>query len=103
PTAPRGSGFQTVDGFMTRTPFTTQVDAQIAWRVPIDTMRLTLVADIFNLFNQQTVQAYDDFVTLPNGAGANPNFGYTTSSALNVGGTQIQAPRQIRLGARFTF
>jgi hypothetical protein len=103
PTAPRGSGIQTVDGFMTRTPFTTQVDFQVAYRLPINALRLTLVADVFNLFNQQTVQAYDTWTALAFGGPPNPNFGYPTSSALNVAGPQLQAPRQIRLGARLTF
>jgi len=62
---------------------------------------LTVLADIFNLFNQQIVQNYDTWTALTFGAGPNPNFGQPTSQIL--AGPQIQTPRQIRLGARFSF
>jgi hypothetical protein len=101
PTAARGSGIQTVDGFITRTPFTTQVDFQAAYNLKLGTRKLTVMADIFNLFEQQVVQNYDTWTNLTFGAPANPNFGQPTSLILS--GPQIQAPRQIRLGARFTF
>ena len=104
PTAPRGSGIQTVDGFKTRTPFTTQFDLQAAYNIKLSAARkVTLLADIFNLFDQQIVQNYDNFTALTFGAPANPNFGQPTSSVNFVNTTQIQAPRSIRLGARFTF
>ena len=35
PTAPRGSGIQTVDGFKTRTPFLTTVDLQASYRLAL--------------------------------------------------------------------
>jgi hypothetical protein len=104
PVGPRGSGIQTVDGFMTRTPFTTQVDFQAAYNVKIDARRrLTVMADIFNLFDQHAVLNYDTFASLAFGSPANPNFGQPTSSVQNVAGPQIQAPRQVRLGVRFSF
>jgi hypothetical protein len=104
PLAPRGSGIQTVDGFMKRTPFTTQLDVQLAYQLPLGSARhLSLVADVFNLFDQQTVQSYDMWSSLTFSGGPNPNYGYPTSSVLNVAGPQRQAPRQVRLGARFTF
>ncbi len=102
PTAPRGSGIQTVDGFKTRTPFTTDFDFQAAYHLRVGGMRkLTLLADIFNLFNEQTVLNYDTWTSLTFGGPPNPNFGQPTSEIL--AGPQVQAPRQIRLGARFTF
>jgi hypothetical protein len=102
PTAPRGSGIQTVNGFMTRTPFTTDFDFQAAYNVKVGGMRkLTLMADIFNLLNTQTVLNYDTWTSLTFGGPANPNFGQPTSEIL--AGPQVQPPRQIRLGARFTF
>jgi hypothetical protein len=102
PTAARASGIQTVDGFKTRTPFQRQLDFQAAydWKLGGD-RRVTLLADIFNLFDQQIVQNYDTFTSLTFGAGPNPNFGQPTSQILS--GPQIQAPRQIRIGARFSF
>ena len=51
--------------------------------------RLTL-ADIFNLFDQQTVVKYDTWTTLTFGGPANPNFGQPTSEI--VARPQIQAP-----------
>jgi hypothetical protein len=102
PAGPRGSGIQTVDGFMTRTPFQSDVDVQAAYQIRLGAdRRLTVLADIFNLFNQQIVQNYDAWTTLTFGAGPNPNFGQPTSEI--IAGPQIQAPRQIRIGARFLF
>ena len=102
PTAARGSGIQTVDGFLTRTPFQSDIDFQAAYQVKMGGVRrLTLLADIFNLFDQQIVQNYDTWTSLTFGAGPNPNFGQPTSPI--VFGPQIQAPRQIRLGARLSF
>jgi len=102
PVSARGSGIQTVDGFMTRTPFQSDVDFQAAYQIPFGRdRRLTVLADIFNLFNQQIVQNYDTFTALTFGAGPNPNFGQPASEI--IAGPQIQAPRQIRIGARFVF
>jgi outer membrane receptor protein involved in Fe transport len=102
PDAARGSGIQTVDGFKTRTPFQRQVDFQAAydWKLGGE-RRVTLLADVFNLFDQQIVQGYDNFTSLTFGGGPNPNFGQPTSQIL--AGPQIQTPRQIRIGARFSF
>jgi hypothetical protein len=101
PSAPRGSGAQTVDGFMTRTPFVTSVDFQASYTLQFGARRFTLMADVFNLFDAQTVLNYDTWTSLTFGGPANPNFGQPTSGIL--AGPQIQNPRQIRLGARFTF
>jgi hypothetical protein len=104
PTAPRGSGIQTVDGFMTRTPFVTSVDLQASYALPFSgRRRLTLMADIFNLFDAQTVLNYDTWTSFTLGGPANPNFGQPTSSVPAISGPQIQTPRQIRLGVRFNF
>ena len=41
---------------MTRTPFESQVDLQASYALKMaGTRRLTLLADVFNLFNQQRV------------------------------------------------
>jgi hypothetical protein len=102
PTASRGSGIQTVDGFMTRTPFVTSVDFQASYTLQFGgARRLTLIADVFNLFDSQTVLNYDTWTSLVFTGPANPNFGQPTSGIL--AGPQIQTPRQIRVGARFTF
>ncbi|HKB10350.1 MAG TPA: hypothetical protein VKD69_06845, partial [Vicinamibacterales bacterium] len=105
PDAPRGSGIQTVDGFKTRTPFQSQVDFQAAYSVKVGgtARRFTLMADIFNLFNQQTVLDYDNWSAINFGDPENPNFGLRTSSLFAGNPPQIQTPRQIRFGARFEF
>jgi hypothetical protein len=62
--------------------------------------RITLIAEVFNLFNTQTVLDYDNFTETTFGV-INPDFGLPISQ--NVAGPQITALRQIRLGARFEF
>jgi carboxypeptidase family protein/TonB-dependent receptor-like protein len=104
PDAARGTGIQTVDGFKTRTPFQSQVDFQAAYHLRISGARqLTLMADIFNLLNQQTVLDYDNWTSITYGAGPNPNFGLQTSSLFAGNPPQIQTPRQIRFGVRLNF
>ena len=102
PTTARGVGIQTVDGFKTHTPFQSNLDVQASYDLHLrGAGRVTLLADIFNLFDQQIVQTYDTFTSLTFGGGANPNFGQPTSEIL--AGPQFQTPRQIRIGARFVF
>jgi hypothetical protein len=104
PDAPRGSGIKTVDGFKTRAPIMSQVDAQAAYSLKLGAVRrLTLMADLFNLFNQQTVLDYDNFTSIGLGAGPNPNFGLQTSSLFAGNPPQFQTPRQIRFGVRYEF
>jgi hypothetical protein len=101
PVTARGAGIQTVNGFLTRTPFQRQLDAQAAYVVKIGGLRqFTLLADIFNLFNQQTILDYDTWTQLT-GPVPNPDYGKPISQILS--GPQIQTPRQVRVGARFSF
>jgi hypothetical protein len=58
-----------------------------------------LLADFFNLFNRQAPTDYDYATESAFGA-LNPNFGYPANGQVGAG-TSYQAPRQIRLGARF--
>ena len=103
PTAPMGSGIQTIDGFKTRTPFESQVDLQASYRLKFGSRQITLIADIFNLFNERRTLDYDTWTALNFGV-ANPDFGTPTSQngleAQNASGPQFQAPFAIRLGAR---
>jgi outer membrane receptor protein involved in Fe transport len=104
PTAPRGSGIQTADGFKKRTAFQSQIDLQVAYQIKVSGLRrVSLMADMFNLFNQQTILDYDNWTSITYGAGPNPNFGLPTTSVLLGHPAQYQAPRQIRIGARFQF
>ncbi|MGE3273643.1 MAG: TonB-dependent receptor [Vicinamibacterales bacterium] len=99
PMTERGGGFDTIDGFKTRTPFETQVDLQASYGVNVAGRRLTLLADAFNLFNLRRTIDYNAAVEYPGFGVTNPDFGTPTSA--NVAGQQFQAPFQLRLGARF--
>ena len=94
PMTPRGGGFQTQDGFRTRTQslWNTDLHADYGFRFG-GTQRIVVLADFFNLFNTQRVTAYDDYVELGFGV-PNPDFGSRLA---------YQTPRQIRFGARFEF
>jgi hypothetical protein len=103
PEAPRGSGIQTIDGFATRTPFLTNVDLQASYRLGLGGSRnVTLLADVFNLFDAQRVTMYDQWTELT-GPVANPDFGAPVTQVLGGAPPQYQTPRQLRLGARLTF
>ena len=103
PECARGCGFETIDGFKQRTPFLTDVSAHVDYALRFTgTKRIVLLADIFNLFDTQTVLDYDNFTESTFGA-LNPNFGQPTTSVLGGNPPQIQTPRQIRVGARFEF
>ncbi|HVG84801.1 MAG TPA: TonB-dependent receptor [Vicinamibacterales bacterium] len=102
PMTPRGEGFDTVDGFKTRTPFETQLDMQASYSINAGAARrLTLLADVFNLFNIRRVTDYNAAVEYPSFGVDNPDFGTPTSA--NVAGQQYQRPFTLRLGARFAF
>jgi hypothetical protein len=98
PEAPRGSGFETIDGFKKRTPFEFQVDLQASYNIRMGDRRITLLADAFNLFNLQRTIDYNNYTELEFGV-PNPDFGTPTSG--NVAGQMFQQPFQLRLGARY--
>ena len=57
PVAARGTGIQTIDGFMERTPFESQLDLAgvvVALKIAAAS-KLTFMADVFNLFNEQRI------------------------------------------------
>jgi hypothetical protein len=93
PETPRGDGFDTVDGFKTRTPVESSFDFHADYGVRFGNQRLTFLADVFNLFDQQTVISYDNY-TESSFHAANPDFGRPW---------RYQTPRQIRFGLRFEF
>jgi outer membrane receptor protein involved in Fe transport len=103
PEGPRGSGIQTIDGFKTRTPFQSEVSLQASYKLNLGGGRnLTLLADVFNLFDTHTVLMYDQWTQLT-GPAPNPDFGAPITQVLAGAPPQFQAPRQVRLGARFSF
>jgi carboxypeptidase family protein/TonB-dependent receptor-like protein len=102
PLTERGDGFATSQGFQTRTPFTTLLDGHASYPVRFGGQRrLILVADLFNIFNTQTVTDYNNYVESTFGS-LNPDFGVAGASGV-AAGQQFLAPRQLRLGARFEF
>jgi hypothetical protein len=101
PLTPRGEGFETIDGFKTRTPAEWQVDLQASYSLNVGgARRVTLLADAFNIFNTRRPidynAAYESTWTV-----LNPDFGTQTSD--NVSGQMFQQPFQLRFGARFEF
>jgi hypothetical protein len=101
PLSVRGAGFQTSTGFQTRTPWTKPVNAGASYNVKLGGRNLLLIADVFNVFNTQTVLDYDSFSELQFGV-TNPDFGLAGASGV-IGGQQFATPRQFRLGVRFEF
>ena len=103
PEGPRGSGIQTIDGFKTRTPFQSLVSLQASYQFRLGgTRNFTVLADVFNLFNTQTVLMYDQWTQLT-GPADNPDFGKPVTQVLGGAPPQFQTPRQVRFGARFFF
>ncbi len=103
PAAPRGSGIQTVDGFKTRTPWLTSLDLQAGYVLKLGGVRnLTLLADVFNLLNSQTVLMYDNWTELGYQE-PNPDQGKPVWQVFGGAPPQFQTPRQIRFGVRFAF
>jgi hypothetical protein len=101
PTAPRGSGIMTVDGFKTRTPFESQVDVQASYTIHPDKARqVAIVLQVFNVFNQRRVTDYDAWTELEFGV-PNPDFGKPISQI--SANPQYQAPITARLGVRIKF
>jgi hypothetical protein len=105
PIAPRATGFNTADGFRTRTPFEITVDLHAEYTIKLGgARRATLFTDAFNLFNRQSATDYDSFVDTGFGAGTlaapQPNFGQPMSNARGPY-PSYQTPRQVRIGARF--
>jgi hypothetical protein len=94
PETPRGAGFQTLDGFKTRAPIDTDINLHADYGFRFGNRRVVLLADFFNLFDRQGILQYDDFTESPSFQVINPDFGRPLV---------YQAPRQIRLGARFEF
>jgi hypothetical protein len=101
PLTVRGAGFQTSDGFRTRTPWTKPVNAGASYNIRVGGRNLLLVADVFNVLNRQTALEYDTFADLRFGV-PNPDFGLAGVSGV-VSGQQFITPRQFRVGLRYEF
>ncbi len=93
PEAPRGSGIETEDGFMKRTPSYWSFDVHADYQFPVGRGRLVLVIDVFNLLDSQDAIDYDQNTEIAPQVD-NPDFGRRI---------QYQNPRAVRLGMRFDF
>jgi hypothetical protein len=101
PLTERGGGIDTVDGFLenTETEFLLDLHADYAIKVGGGGQRVILLADVFNLANDQDPTWYDvdseaSFLS------PNPNFGQPLfGGSANI--NSFKPPRSIRLGARF--
>jgi len=101
PLTARGAGFNTIDGFKTRSPFESQADFQASYSINFGGARkVTLLADMFNLFNTRRVIDYDSWNEL---SPDNPNDDFGKPISQIIAGPQFQTPRQIRFGARLAF
>ena len=58
PEAPRGSGIETVDGFKERTDAEANLNFNASYSIYFGEQRLVLIADLFNLFNNQYATEY---------------------------------------------
>ena len=98
----RGGGMDTVDGFLENTDNDTLVDLHADYAIKMggnSARRLILLADVFNVFNDQDPTWYD-VNTESNFLVANPNFGQPLFGG-SANTNAFQLPRQIRFGARF--
>ena len=100
PLTARGAGFLSSDGFLTRTPWTRPVNAGASYSRRLGARTVTILGDVFNLFNTQTVLDYNAFSDLQFNV-PNPDFGRAGVSGV-LAGQQFTTPRQIRVGVRFS-
>jgi hypothetical protein len=100
PVTVRGAGMQTVDGFKKRTPWENSINAHVDYAIGGSVRRVVLLADVFNMFNTQSVTGYNYYTEYPDFGTPNPDFGAVGNPVTLIG---YQTPRQIRFGARFEF
>ena len=93
PETPRGTGFETVDGFRDRTPWLLGLDLHAGYRLPVAGRNLAISADVFNLLNRRSALDYDNY-TEASFAVPNLDFGRVI---------EYQDPISARIGLRYTF
>ena len=100
PVTLRGAGIQTIDGFLKRTKFEFILDLHADYTVKINgKQRLILLADVFNMFNNQNANNYDTYVD-QGFSTQNLNLGQPTNGG-SSSATGFHDPLSARVGARF--
>jgi len=96
----RGGGFETADGFLANTKAEIVFDMHADYSIKLSSrQRVVLIADVFNLLNEQNPTWYDVDVEAALGS-LNPNFGQPVNGG-SANTNAFRTSRQIRLGARF--
>ncbi|HEY1090916.1 MAG TPA: TonB-dependent receptor plug domain-containing protein [Burkholderiaceae bacterium] len=83
-----------------RTPWTGKIDMQLAYKPKWASNKLTLQADVFNLLNSQKPTELNETRDYDQGTGITPPY---RLSANYLSPTSFQAPRYVRLTARYEF
>jgi Carboxypeptidase regulatory-like domain/TonB-dependent Receptor Plug Domain len=99
PRTVRGAGFETVDGFRDRSPSEVLVNAHVDYALKFGGRQVMLIADAFNLFNNQEATNYENcseeaFAT------PNANFGQPVDGCEGRFPSFLD-PFKLRLGVRF--
>jgi Carboxypeptidase regulatory-like domain/TonB dependent receptor/TonB-dependent Receptor Plug Domain len=95
----RGAGFETVDGFRDHTPAEVLFNGHVDYALKFGGRQMLLIADVFNLFNNQDPTNYD-YCSEVGFDAANPNFGRPVNGC-EGSFTSFLDPFQLRLGVRF--
>jgi hypothetical protein len=77
------------------------VNAEASYSFRAGGRDLRLIADVFNVFNTQTILDYNNFSEIEFGV-PNADFGLAGASGV-ISGQQFTAPRQLRVGVRYEF
>jgi len=97
----RGGGIDTnADGFLENTNWETVINLHADYTIRLNqSQRIMLIADAFNLLNNNDPLWYD--VDYEAGFGSlNPNYGYATNGG-SIRSASYRAPLSVRFGARF--
>ena len=95
PTGPRGSGITTASGSKSNGDFENSVDLHLDYRLPIGVSgpSVSLIADMFNILNNQAVNRYNEYTELNFGV-VDPDYSLAR---------EYNNPYRLRIGARVAF
>ena len=99
PEAPRGSGFQTIDGFQTRTPFVYDTAVHADYGIKVTQSQRVVWWPTCSISSMRSGRSTTTRTLRRASRSLNPDLGQP--SRFNL--AQLQTPRQIRLGVRVEF